>query len=32
MSLREMEKQIQRDIEDGINSHESKRITLNDFW
>ena len=32
MSLREMEKQIQRDIEDGIKSYESKRITLNDFW
>lgn len=32
MSLREMEKQIQRDIEDGINSYESARITLNQFW
>ena len=30
--LRDMEKQKSRDVEDEINSFESKRMTLNDFW
>lgn len=31
-SLREMEKRIQRDKEDGINSHKAKRTSLNSFY
>ncbi len=31
-ALRELEKEIQRDIDDGINSHEAYRTTLNRFF
>ena len=32
LSLREMEKQIRRDIEDGINTHTAKTVTLNQLF
>ena len=31
-SLREIEKRLRRDVEDGINSHVAYRTTLNAFW
>ena len=31
-SLREMEKRINRDIEDGINTFEASRVTLNEYF
>lgn len=32
LSLREMEKQIRRDLEDGISTHTANRITLNELF
>ena len=31
-SLREMEKRINRDIEDGINTFDASRVTLNEYF